>query len=136
MLTCALILLAFAAGLPRPVTYNWREAGEYPFHNGTQMTLEHREAGLRIAQPGTGPALSDGDIRTPKAWLRLIIKNWMNAGSNSVLDGNLYRDGRVNYTDFAVVSRFWKYGEEKTDPNDVVPLAALAEIAKSWLNET
>lgn len=114
MLRTLLILTAMlAATPPRPVTYNWREAGEYPFYDGTKTVMEYREADLRIAQPGTGKALSDGDIRTPKQWLQLVAKNWLRTDSTHVIDGNLYRDGTVNYTDFAVISREWRPAERE-----------------------
>ncbi len=113
MFKTIIILIALSVSSPpRPVIYNWREAGGYPFHNGIQSAMQERDAGLRIAQPGTSVALSDGDIRTPEQWLILVIENWLRDDSEHVMDGNLWRDGKVNYTDFAVISRWWRYEQE------------------------
>ena len=149
LLILLLTAIAFAAP-PRPVTYNWREAGEYPFHNGIQTVTKYRDAGLRIAQPGTGSALSDGDIRTPEQWLWLVAANWLRDDSNHVLDGNLYRDGVVNMTDLAVVARWWNGPPQKRDydrseiqssrdlketETEATMLDALVRVAEEWMDE-
>ena len=134
LLSTILCVLACAAGPPRPVHYTWREAGEYPFSATDPNTLkyreytEYREAGLRIAQPsGRTLPLSSGDIRTPEQWLQTVVKHWLKDDSDHVLDGNLWRDGVVNMTDFAVVSRWWRYEERDIDK--------AVRLAEAWIEE-
>lgn len=120
---------------PKPVVFNWRESGEYPFVRESKRVIEYRESGIRIVQPGTSVALSDGDIRTPEEWLILIIDNWLRDDSNHVLHGNLWRDGVVNYRDFAVISRFWKFGQKKETDILYGEKPNLSYIAEEMLKE-
>lgn len=136
MILLTLVCLLATVGPPKAVTYNWRQAGEYPFSVTDPNTIkymeytEYRESGLRIAQPSSRRwPMSSGDIRPVDDWLKLVIKNWLRSDSDHVLDGNLWRDGRVNYTDFAVISRWWQRADDYVDPEpEPTELEIIAEM--------
>lgn len=71
--------------------------------------------GLRCVQPYIPTPNPDskiypvtGGMELPVSeWLLLIAENWLRETERGLFDGDVWRDGKVDMWDFALISRFW-----------------------------